>query len=84
MEAEKPYLTKRKIVVERFYNPKFGDDKLCVCGHGYYRHFDSYENMYPCGCKYCDCLTWHDTPTGEDFRRVKAEEDYLKRNPEIT
>jgi len=37
------------------YNPKYGDDRVCECGHAYYRHFDSYEDMYPCGCKYCDC-----------------------------
>jgi len=37
------------------YDKDFGDDKLCTCGHQYYRHFDTYEDMYPCGCKYCDC-----------------------------
>ena len=35
------------------YDPKFGDDKLCKCGHPYYRHFDTYEDMRPVGCKYC-------------------------------
>uniref|UniRef100_A0AB39C7D2 Uncharacterized protein n=1 Tax=Bacillus phage KoopaTroopa TaxID=3234046 RepID=A0AB39C7D2_9CAUD len=37
------------------YNPNFGDDKVCECGHTYYRHFDSYEDMEACGCKYCGC-----------------------------
>jgi len=37
------------------YDPKFGDDKICECGHPYYRHFDSYEQMRAVGCKYCDC-----------------------------
>ena len=37
------------------YNPDYGDDKLCKCGHFYYRHFDAYENMAPVGCKYCSC-----------------------------
>ena len=23
------------------YDPEFGDDKLCKCGHVYYRHFDT-------------------------------------------
>ena len=27
----------------------------CQCGHVYYRHFDTYDYMYPVGCKYCDC-----------------------------
>ena len=38
------------------YNPRYGDDRVCQCGHAYYRHFDSYENMEPIGCKYCDCV----------------------------
>ena len=37
------------------YNPDFGDDKICECGHAYYRHFDTYEGMAPVGCKYCGC-----------------------------
>jgi len=43
---------------ERLYDPNFGDDKVCQCGHPYYRHFDTYEEMYPCGCKYCECGTF--------------------------
>ncbi len=30
-------------------------DEECACGHTYYRHFDSYDDMRPVGCKYCDC-----------------------------
>lgn len=40
------------------YNPNYGDDRLCVCGHPYHRHFDPYENMENVGCKYrgsCGC-----------------------------
>lgn len=37
------------------YNPNFGDHRECQCGHSYYRHFDSYENMEAIGCKYCGC-----------------------------
>jgi len=37
------------------YDPDFGDHKVCGCGHEYHRHFDSYEDMNPVGCKYCDC-----------------------------
>lgn len=37
------------------YSAWFGDDKICECGHVYYRHFDTYEDMSPIGCKYCPC-----------------------------
>lgn len=39
------------------YDEKFGDNKLCECGHPYYRHFDTYENMSAVGCKYCSHWT---------------------------
>ena len=35
------------------YDPSFGDERRCKCGHPYYRHFDTYEDMSPVGCKYC-------------------------------
>jgi len=37
------------------YDSNFGDEELCTCGHVYYRHFDSYDDMQPVGCKYCNC-----------------------------
>lgn len=37
------------------YDPEYGDDKECLCGHAYYRHFDTYEDMYPIGCECCQC-----------------------------
>lgn len=45
------------------YDPEYGDDKECLCGHAYYRHFDTYADMYPCGCKYCRCDTFVLAPT---------------------
>lgn len=35
------------------YDPNFGNDIMCQCGHVYRRHFDTYDNMAPVGCKYC-------------------------------
>lgn len=35
------------------FDPDCSESILCVCGHAYYRHFDTYENMRPVGCKYC-------------------------------
>lgn len=37
------------------YDNSLGDERLCECGHVYYRHFDSYNDMAPIGCKYCHC-----------------------------
>ena len=56
-EGEAPYLITKITVVgyRKQYNPNYGDNKLCKCGHTYYRHFDSYEGMNPVGCKYCSC-----------------------------
>lgn len=53
-----PYLVKVIKTKIKLYNPKYGDDKVCICGHFYYRHFDTYDNMYNCGCKYCNCKTF--------------------------
>ena len=50
-----PYLEYEYKVIQRMYNPNYGDNRKCICGHSYYRHFDSYENMEACGCKYCGC-----------------------------
>lgn len=35
------------------YDPNYGDNNECLCGHEYYRHFDTYDDMAPIGCKYC-------------------------------
>lgn len=46
------------------YDEKFGDNKPCLCGHPYYRHFDTYEQMSAVGCKYCS----HFPPMGNHVR----------------
>lgn len=57
-----PYL--RKVLNRRIevlsYNPNFGDDRKCRCGHHYYRHFDPYEQWFPVGCKYCECFSFEE------------------------
>jgi len=50
-----PYLIKKKVIIEKHYNPKYGDDRLCKCGHPYHRHFDGYDGNAAVGCKYCQC-----------------------------
>ena len=53
---EKPYIDVTRTIVEVKYNNKYGDDRICKCGHKYYRHFDSCGDMEPIGCKYCGCV----------------------------
>lgn len=57
-EEEKPYIEEVVVTKVRKYNPKYGDKRMCECGHPYYRHFDSYEDMEAVGCKYCGCYTF--------------------------
>ena len=48
LKKEKPYVNGK-------YNPKYGNNRICRCGHTYERHFDFYDDAEPVGCKYCDC-----------------------------
>lgn len=59
-DESKPYIIDINIEKIYKYNPNFGDDRLCKCGHTYYRHFDSYEDMEAVGCKYCQCFHFED------------------------
>ena len=55
MNNGKPYIERQITTTIRVYNPSYGDNRKCKCGHVYVRHFDSYEDMEACGCKYCSC-----------------------------
>jgi len=57
-DMEEPYIEEKFFHIIRKYNPNYGDDRICKCGHPYYRHFDTYDDMFPCGCKYCRCDTF--------------------------
>ncbi len=57
---QQPYIEVAVISIERKYNPEYGDDRMCQCGHLYYRHFDTYEEMSDVGCKYCGCYTFEE------------------------
>lgn len=58
MSTELPYIITERVIVDYAYNPAYGDERICACGHTYYRHFDPYEKMEAVGCKYCQCLTF--------------------------
>ena len=47
------------------YDSEFGDERICECGHPYYRHFDTYDHMAPVGCKYCDCREFKEQWEGD-------------------
>lgn len=59
-----PVLPSMEDEIAEQYDEKFGDNKLCLCGHPYYRHFDTYEQMSAVGCKYCS----HYTPMGNHVK----------------
>jgi len=47
------------------YDPDYGDQRECKCGHTYERHFDGYEDNDAVGCKYCrydDCEGFRQAP----------------------
>jgi len=56
IKDEQPYIETVEVSKVRNYNPKYGENKVCKCGHIYYRHFDTYDEMEPVGCKYCPCF----------------------------
>jgi hypothetical protein len=58
--SESPYIYKEETTIReiRCYNPKYGQNTACVCGHAYHRHFDWMEEDAAVGCKYCDCYTF--------------------------
>ena len=66
VKKQNPYLFKTIKTTKRMYNPDYGDDRICRCSHPYHRHFDSYENMNPVGCKYCECFVFMEKEKGNE------------------
>lgn len=52
---EEPYLFEEIVVKRRKYNPEYGDDHICQCGHTYINHF---ENYVPLTCNQCECYVF--------------------------
>lgn len=48
-----PYLEEH--VIKKVWNKNYNQEAVCECGHLYYRHFDTYDDMHNVGCKYCEC-----------------------------
>src|SRR3982751_6777848 len=70
MKKDKPYLEK----TFNIYNPQYGNYRVCICGHRYYRHFDSYEDNEPVGCKYCPCSTFVEATLNSEPLVLKKED----------
>jgi hypothetical protein len=62
-----PYIIKQVVIEVRLYNPEFGNDRVCKCGHTYERHFNEYEepDEQDVGCKYCYCCTFVEKETND-------------------
>lgn len=57
--SEQPYLFETIEVQRRVYNPDYGDEKICKCGHSYIDHFELYEErLIPTGCRKCECFVF--------------------------
>lgn len=54
--TESPYILRTRSM--EIHNPEFPEGAICNCGHKYYRHFDTHDDMLPVGCKYCLCVKW--------------------------
>jgi len=74
-----PYILSTRIVIDKKYNPDYGDERICKCGHPYHRHFDGYDNNRAVGCKYCSCDDFEIEPKKVNFI-VTTQGQYAKRN----
>lgn len=64
MKKELPYIETKRVIIEKKYNPNYGDSRVCKCGHIYYYHFDTYEHMSLAGCKHCGCIEFEEVDGG--------------------
>lgn len=55
VSSDVPYIEKHTFNSELLYNKDYGDDRMCICGHPYYRHFDPFYDNIAIGCKFCSC-----------------------------
>ena len=77
-KTQHPYLIHHPIHGNRFYNPDYGDDRMCKCGHQYDLHFT------PEGCKYCSCDNFEEKieePIKEEQEhQIKVGDVYVKES----
>ena len=59
------------------FDPKHDSEARCArerCGHTYYRHFDTHDDMAPVGCKYCHCSQFVEPTAAVDPTPAPTEE----------
>ena len=75
-EADSPYSLHYRVYKEKCYREDYGDDRVCVCGHPYHRHFDGYEDNAAVGCKYCRCCDFREDKEATRIdREVRAKRE---------
>ena len=75
-----PYLVSLReedIRLNYAYNKDYKGVQTCVCGHDYYRHFDTYENMSTVGCKYCPCFIFEAAEDDREIEELIKDDSWL-------
>lgn len=70
----------KKNLFKTVYDRTYGDDKECICGHEYYRHFDWAADYFN-SCKYCDCFDFKEL-SDEKYHFSFYNWDLYKKNGE--
>jgi len=54
LKIQKPYIETYRLTLQKEYDPNFGDQKVCQCGHNYDMHFPAFSKKIT-SCKFCNC-----------------------------
>lgn len=55
---DKAYITQYYLGTKQVYNPEYGDNRTCVCGHKYIDHFSNERAGSVIGCRECSCSSF--------------------------
>lgn len=74
--CQPPYIETTRIVIDRKYNPDYGDDRVCECGLSI---IDILTHMRICmhvAAKYCQCYTFVEKVNSDNDEVVQAIYEY--------
>lgn len=79
---QQPYIVEMHTTYTYHYNPRFGDERMCHCGHSYIQHFDAFEQYDELGCKQdCKCGHFRDieekSQPSYEIRTTRVRDDGL-------